>query len=170
MGVGTQITGCGQQIPSEPVPTSANQLCRNDFEACVIPVLTYIYNRKDTNGGVVSMDQSCRTVGCHAAESIGGGSGGAFSLNYDVNADFLAVNSQVNFSQPDQSNILLKPLGLRNHGGGHIFNTTNDLCYVTLQRWVNNQVFDQTSASCGQCVKVPEVTDANGTHLPSCGY
>src|ERR1051325_148591 len=88
---GLGVVGCGQPVPNGPPDATLGgtnaQLCQNDFQTCVMPVLSGQIKRR---GGAVI---SCTDGNCHAQ----GGSGGRFSLGSDVNANFTAAKSLINF-------------------------------------------------------------------------
>ncbi|MBI3899568.1 MAG: cytochrome c [Gammaproteobacteria bacterium] len=156
---GWGLVACGEKVPSERV-TSTSTLCANDFQTCVLPVLTSQIRRR---GGAVI---TC--VECHKP----GGNGGPFTLDTsDPDASFNAVRQQVNFTSPDESKLLVEPTQddvapsatAGPHGGGDIFPSRSDACYVAIHDWISNQVADQAASSCGLCTAV-----ANPT--ASCGY
>lgn len=144
------LAGCGQQVPEQAVAVQG-ALCSNDFQACVMPVLSGQIRRQD--GAVVS----CMNSTCHLA----GGNGGRFTLSAtDVNADMQVVQTLSNLDDPPSSPVLMKPAEEVTHGGGHVFSGRSDNCYVTVSKWISTKV-DPTS--CGKCVPVANT-------LTSCGF
>jgi len=152
------MISCGEQVPSL-VATTQNDLCQNDFDACVMPVMSGQITRR--GGAIVS----CMDSACHVA----GGSGGRFTLGTDNNANFQAIKNLVNMTSPPDSLLLVEPTQddvapsavAGTHGGGEIFPSRSDGCYVAISNWISNQVLTQTSSSCGLCTP-PSMT--------SCGY
>ena len=155
------LASCGDEVPVAPASQNTD-LCLNDFQNCVMPVLSGQIRR--SGGGVVS----CMDASCHVA----GGNGGRFTLGADVTANFEAVKSNfVNFASPHESLILVEPTldsvspsavaGF--HGGGDIFPSRSDACYVAIHNWISNQVVDQSSAACGLCAPIADT-------FASCGY
>ena len=141
------LAGCGQQVPEQAVATQG-VLCGNDFQACVMPVLSGQITRQ--GGAVVS----CMNSTCHLA----GGNGGRFTLSpTDVNADMQVVQTLSNLGDPNSSPVLVKPAEEVTHGGGHVFNGRTDNCYVAVYSWIKNQVdpaLGDADPSCGKCVAV----------------
>jgi hypothetical protein len=161
---GLGLLACGQQVPNERAVTSA-QLCANDFQNCVLPVLSGQIRRKG-QGPTESI--SCGQLSCHAPN----GNGGAFTLDVtNPSASLDAVLRQVDFTNPRDSRVLVEPTQddvapsptAAFHGGGDIFPSLSDACYVTIYNWISNQVGDQSSPACGSCIPVAD------TYL-SCGY
>ncbi len=165
IGVGALIclgilAACGQKVPTQQA-TTTNDVCANDFQTCVMPVLSGQIKRR---GGAII---SCMDGNCHAA----GGSGGRFTLGADVNANFLAAKSMTDLGNADESLLLVEPTqddvapsaAAGTHGGGEIFPTKSDACYVALRTWINNQVPNQSSANCGLCTPIANT-------FTSCGY
>lgn len=154
------VVSCGEQVPSQAVMTQ-NDLCQNDFETCVMPVLSGQIPRR---GGAVI---SCMDSNCH----VNGGSGGRFTLGADNNANFQAVKNLINMTSPQDSLLLVEPTQdnvapsavAGTHGGGEIFPSRSDACYTTISNWISNQVLTQTSSSCGLCTPVSNT-------MTSCGY
>jgi hypothetical protein len=157
---GLSVVACGERVPNERAVTSAD-VCQSDFERCVMPVLSGQIKRR---GGATI---SCSDGNCHAA----GGSGGRFSLGSDVNANFLAAKNFINLTSPDDSVLLVEPTqddvapsaGAGTHGGGEIFPSRSDACYLAIRNWASNQVADQTSPACGTCTPIAST-------FASCGY
>ncbi len=154
------LAACGEQVTNQPA-TSANDLCMSDFQNCVMPVLSGQIRRR---GGAVI---SCMDSNCHVA----GGSGGRFSLGSDVSANFRAAKNLVNLTNPSDSLLLVEPTQddvapsavAGTHGGGEIFPSKGDACYLAISNWVRNQVPDQTSLACGSCAPIAST-------FASCGY
>jgi hypothetical protein len=126
-----------------------------------MPVLSGQIRRR---GGAII---SCKDGNCHAP----GGNGGRFTLGADNSANFLVVKNFVSFTNPDDSLLLVEPTQddvspsavAAFHGGGEIFPSRSDACYVAVHNWINNQVLDQTSAACGLCTPIAST-------IASCGY
>jgi hypothetical protein len=155
------LAACGDQVPVAPASQDAD-LCLNDFQTCVMPVLSGQIRRR--GGAVVS----CMDGNCHVA----GGNGGRFTLGADVSANFEAVKSNfVNFASTHESLILVEPTqddvspsaAAAFHGGGEIFPSRSDACYVAIHDWMSNQVVNQSSAACGLCAPIADT-------FASCGY
>lgn len=157
---GLGLVACGEQVPNQRATTSSD-LCANDFQQCVMPVLSGQIRRR--GGAVVS----CMDSNCHAP----GGNGGRFTLGADNDANFLVVKSFVNFTGPHDSLLLVEPTQddvspsavAAFHGGGEIFPSRSDACYVAIYSWINNQVVDQSSPACGLCTPIAST-------FASCGY
>lgn len=157
---GLGLVACGVQVPNERATTSSD-LCFNDFQTCVMPVLSGQIRRR---GGAII---SCADGNCHAP----GGNGGRFALGSDDNANFLVVKNFVNFTSPDDSLVLVEPTQddvapsavAAFHGGGEIFPSKSDACYVAIRSWISNQVTDQASPACGTCTPIADT-------FASCGY
>ncbi|HMP17647.1 MAG TPA: DUF1549 domain-containing protein, partial [Gemmatales bacterium] len=98
------------------------------FERDVIPVLTKL---------------TCNTGSCHG--SMAGKGGLKLSLRgYDPESDYFAIARQafqrrVDLRHPEQSLLLLKPLGLLSHGGGQKLETDTPE-YETLLEWIKSGV------------------------------
>ncbi len=141
------LAGCGQQVPSQAV-TEPGVLCSNDFQACVMPVLSGQIRRQD--GATVS----CMDSTCHLA----GGNGGRFTLSAtDANADMQVVKTLADFGNPRSSPVLMKPAEEVTHGGGRVLSGRGDRCYLAIFSWISNQVdpaLGDASPSCGQCTPV----------------
>jgi len=154
------LASCGEQVPSEAASTQ-NDLCLNDFQVCVMPVLSGQIPRR--GGAIVS----CMDGNCHAP----GGSGGRFSLGTDIDANFQAAKSLINMTSPQDSLLLVEPTQddvapsavAGTHGGGEIFPSRSDACYLAISNWISNQVLTQSSPACGLC------TPPSNT-MTSCGY
>ena len=155
------LAACGEPVPVAPAAENAD-LCLNDFQTCVMPVLSGQIPRR--GGAVVS----CMDSNCHVA----GGNGGRFTLGSDVTANFRAVKSNfVNFASTHDSLILVEPTqddvspsaAAGPHGGGEIFPSRSNACYVAIHNWISNQVTSQSSATCGLC---PQVVNTS----TDCGY
>ena len=144
--VALAVAGCGPQVPEQAV-SQQGVLCSNDFQACVMPVLSGQIRRQD--GATVS----CMNSTCHLA----GGNGGRFTLSAtDVNADMQVVTTLADLANPHGSPILVKPAEEVTHGGGRVFSGRGDSCYLALYNWI-------TSSSCGQCTPV-------GNTSTDCGF
>ena len=150
------LAGCGQQVQQQAV-VAQGVLCTNDFQACVMPVLSGQIRRQD--GATVS----CMNSTCHLA----GGNGGRFTLSAtDVNADKQVVQTLSNLGDPHSSPVLVKPAEEVTHGGGRVFQGRTDSCYLAVFNWISNQVdpaLGDASPSCGQCVPVAST-------FTSCGF
>src|SRR5258707_12480958 len=109
VGVGARaLAGWGQQAASPAAP-QLGVLCSNDFQACVMPVLSGQIRRQD--GATVS----CMDSTCHLA----GGNGGRFTLSAtDANADRQVVRTLADLGNPHSSPVLMKPAEEVTHGGG----------------------------------------------------
>jgi len=157
---GLGLIACGQKPPNDPVVT-ASVPCANDFETCVMPILSGQIRRR---GGAII---SCADGNCHAP----GGNGGRFTLGSDVNANFLVAQNFIDFTNPDDSLLLVEPTQddvspsavAAFHGGGEIFPSKSDACYVAIRSWISRQVTDQNSQVCGTCTPVAST-------ITSCGY
>ena len=157
---GLGLVACGVEVPNQPATTSS-ELCLNDFETCVMPVLSGQIRRR--GGAVVS----CADGNCHAA----GGNGGRFTLGAYSAANFLVAKNFVNFTGPHDSLLLVEPAQddvspspvAAFHGGGEIFPSRTDACYLSIFDWISTQIPDQnTTAACG-CTPVADT-------FASCGY
>ena len=149
------LAGCGQQVPNQPV-TTQGVLCSNDFQACVMPVLSGQIRRED--GATVS----CMNSTCHLA----GGNGGRFTLSAtDVAADMQVVQTLSNLGDPHSSPVLVKPAEEVTHGGGHVFSGRSDNCYLALFTWISNQVdpaLGDASPACGKCAPIANTSTSCG--------
>jgi len=70
------------------------------------------------------------------------------------------------FSTPSDSKLLLEPLTgtfsvTGSHAGGDILFNRSDPCYLAIIDWINEQVNDENSSSCGLCTPPT---------LSACGY
>ena len=157
---GLGVLACGVDVPNQPAVTSA-ELCANDFDTCVMPVLSGQIRRR--GGAIVS----CTDSNCHAV----GGNGGRFTLGADNSVNFLVAKSFVNFTSPHDSLLLVEPTQddvspstvAAFHGGGEIFPSRTDACYLTIYNWISNQIPNQsTTGACG-CTPVAST-------FASCGY
>jgi hypothetical protein len=141
------LAGCGQQAPSQAV-TEPGVLCSNDFQACVMPVLSGQIRRQD------GVTVSCMDSTCHLA----GGNGGRFTLSAtDANADMQVVKTLADFGNPHSSPVLMKPAEEVTHGGGRVLSGRGDRCYLAIFNWISNQVdpaLGDASPACGQCTPV----------------
>jgi hypothetical protein len=149
------LAGCGQQVPEQAVATQG-VLCSNDFQACVMPVLSGQIKRQD---GVVV---SCMNSTCHLA----GGNGGRFTLSpTDVSADQQVVQTLSNLGDAHSSPVLMKPTEEVTHGGGRVFSGRSDSCYLAVFNWISNQVdpaLGDASPFCGKCVPVANTATSCG--------
>jgi hypothetical protein len=149
------LAACGQQVPQQAVATQG-VLCSNDFQACVMPVLSGQIRRQD--GATVS----CMNSTCHLA----GGNGGRFTLSAtDVNADMQVVQTLSDLGNPRSSPVLIKPAEEVTHGGGHVFSGRSDSCYLAVFNWISNQVdpaLGDASPTCGRCVPVANTATSCG--------
>jgi hypothetical protein len=150
------LAGCGQQVPSQAV-AEQSVLCSNDFQVCVMPVLSGQIRRQD--GATVS----CMDSTCHLA----GGNGGRFTLSAtDLNADMQVVKTLSDLANPHNSPVLMKPSEEVTHGGGRVLSGRGDACYLAVFNWISNQVdpaLGDTSPACGQCAPVAST-------FASCGF
>ena len=150
------LAGCGQEVPSQAVATQG-VLCSNDFQACVMPVLSGQIRRQD--GATVS----CMNSTCHLA----GGNGGRFTLSAtDLNADMQVVQTLSDLGNPHASPVLAKPAEEVTHGGGRVLSGRGDSCYLAVFNWISNQVdpaLGDASPSCGKCAPVANT-------FTSCGF
>lgn len=150
------LAACGQQVPSQAA-AGQGVLCSNDFQVCVMPVLSGQIRRQD--GATVS----CMDSTCHLA----GGNGGRFTLSpTDLNADMQVVMTLANLGDPHSSPVLMKPAEEVTHGGGRVLAGRGDSCYLAIYNWISNQVdpaLGDTSPSCGQCAAVANT-------FASCGF
>jgi len=153
--VSLALAGCGPQVPSQAV-AQQGVLCSNDFQACVMPVLSGQIRRQD--GATVS----CMNSTCHLA----GGNGGRFTLSAtDVNADMQVVMTLSDLANPHGSPILVKPAEEVTHGGGWVFSGRGDSCYLAIFNWLSNQVdpaLGDASPSCGRCTPVANTSTSCG--------
>lgn len=137
--------------------TTQGVLCSNDFQACVMPVLSGQIRRQD--GATVS----CMNSTCHLA----GGNGGRFTLSAtNVNADMQVVQTLSDLGNPHSSPVLIKPAQEVTHGGGQVFSGRSDNCYLAIYTWISTQVdpaLGDASPSCGQCIPVANT-------FTSCGF
>jgi hypothetical protein len=150
------LAGCGQQVPQQAV-AAQGLLCTNDFQACVMPVLSGQIRRED--GATVS----CMNSTCHLA----GGNGGRFTLSAtDLNADMQVVRTLSDLGNPHSGPVLVKPAEEVTHGGGRVFSGRGDSCYLAIYNWISNQVdpsLGDASPSCGLCTPVANT-------FTSCGF
>jgi hypothetical protein len=150
------LAGCGQQVPSQGV-AQLGVLCSNDFQTCVMPVLSGQIRRQD--GATVS----CMDSTCHLA----GGNGGRFTLSAtDLNANMQVAKTLADLEDPHNSPILMKPAEEVTHGGGRVLSGRNDSCYGAIYTWINTKAdptLGDASASCGLCTPV-------ATTSTSCGF
>jgi len=150
------LAGGGPQVPA-PAAAGQGVLCSNDFQVCVMPVLSGQVRRQD--GATVS----CMDSTCHLA----GGNGGRFTLSpTDLNADMQVVMTLANLGDPHSSPVLMKPAEEVTHGGGRVLSGRGDSCYLAIYNWISNQVdpaLGDTSPSCGQCAAVANT-------FASCGF
>lgn len=150
------LVGCGPQVPSQAV-VAQGVLCANDFQVCVMPVLSGQIRRQD--GATVS----CMDSTCH----LEGGNGGRFTLSAtDLNADKQVVMTLSDLGNPHASPVLMKPAEEVTHGGGRVLSGRTDSCYLAVFNWIGNQVdpaLGDASPSCGQCTPVPDT-------FTSCGF
>ena len=149
------LAGCGPQVPSQAV-TQQGVLCSNDFQACVMPVLSGQIRRQD--GATVS----CMNSTCHLA----GGNGGRFTLSAtDVNADMQVVTALSDLANPHNSPVLMKPAEEVTHGGGRVLSGRSDGCYLAIFNWLSNQVdpaLGDASPACGSCTPVADTSTSCG--------
>jgi len=150
------LAGCGQQVPSQAAATGQGVLCSNDFQVCVMPVLS---------GQILRQDKvlvSCMDSTCHLA----GGNGGRFTLSAtDLNADMQVVTTLANLANPHDSPVLMKPAQEVTHGGLRVLSGRGDSCYLAIYNWISNQVdpaLGDTSPSCGQCTPVANTSTSCG--------
>ncbi len=157
---GLGLLACGVEVPNQPAAT-ASELCANDFDNCVMPVLSGQIRRR---GGAII---SCTDGNCHAV----GGNGGRFTLGADNTVNFSVVKNFVNFTSPHDSLLLVEPTQddvspspvAAFHGGGEIFPSRTDACYLAIYNWISNQIPDaSTTGSCG-CTPIANT-------FTSCGY
>jgi hypothetical protein len=148
------LAGCGQQVPQQAVATQG-VLCSNDFQACVMPVLSGQIRRQDL------VTVSCMNSTCHLA----GGNGGRFTLSAtDLNANQQVVQTLSDLGNPPASPVLMKPAEEVTHGGGRVLSGRSDPCYVAIFNWINTQVdpaLGDASPLCGKCVQA---------NLAMCGF
>jgi hypothetical protein len=153
---------CGDPVPSQR-QSATEVLCLNNFQTCVMPVLSGQIRRR--GGSIVScMDSNCHVVG---------GSGGRLLLVADATANSEAIKANfVSFETVDESLILAEPLqddqtpaavaGIASfHGGGEIFPSRSDTCYLAISTWISEQVTSQ--GACSSCSAIANT-------LTSCGY
>jgi hypothetical protein len=156
VAVAAALVGCGQQVENGISPAQG-VLCSNDFQACVMPVLSGQIRRED--GATVS----CMNSTCHLA----GGNGGRFTLSAtDFNADMQVVTTLSDLANPPASPVLIKPAEEVTHGGGHVFSGRSDSCYLAISTWISNQVdpnLGDASPFCGHCTPVANT-------LTGCGF
>ncbi len=160
------IGGCGQNVAPTPAASQAtgSTLCFADYQRCVDPIF---HNVIHAQNGTISCTQGS---GCHLAPNP---SGGQFQLDPNAQSDSMEMHNNfttalqfVNFSNPSESFLLLKPsvagrVAGVGHAGGNVFPTETDACYVTIKTWISTQVDDENSPSCGSCT-APTIS--------SCGY
>jgi cytochrome c553 len=96
--------------------------------------------------------------GCHHE----GGQSPMFARSDDVNLAYQAVNPLINFSQPDQSTLVLKV------GGGHnCWVSDPKACADTMTTWIKAWVGNSATSSTGVTVTAPNSTDvAGGKQFP----
>jgi len=149
------LAGCGQQVPNQPVVTQGVQ-CSNDFQACVMPVLSGQIRRED--GATVS----CMNSTCHLV----GGNGGRFTLSQtDFAANQQVVQTLSDLGNPPSSPVLVKPAEEVTHGGGHVFQGRSDNCYVAIETWVSTHAdpaLGDTDPACGKCVAIANTSTSCG--------
>lgn len=155
------LGGCGEAIENAPV-ARGSELCQNDFEVCVMPILSASIKRRQGDF------RACTDSACH----VSGGNGGRFTLSFtDMNTNVTAImDNFVNFTFVEQSPLLTKPTAgdAAFHGGDDIFPGTSDQCYVAIRTWLAKQVPTRTDGTCGVCTTTPGAFVA--TPETSCGY
>ena len=145
------LYGC-DNVSTEDDPAGVANLCANVFEECISPLL-----QNPTMG-----NQSCASSTCHG---LSGGSGGGFKLNEnplngspEMTLNLNSAQAFVNPSNANQSKLLAEPLvgdsGIPTvgpHGGGDIFNSTADPCYLEILAWAqaNNSACPSSPVNCG---------------------
>lgn len=160
LGVVALLSSCGEQVQQQPSST-ANNPCQNDFQTCVMPIFNGQIRR--SGGAIVS----CMDSNCH----VSGGNGGRFTLGSNNDANYQAVKNLINLTNADDSLLLVEPTAdsaspsavAGTHGGGEIFPSRSDACYVKIRSWIANQVVDQSSPACGLCTPIANT-------FTSCGY
>ena len=149
------LAGCGPQVPSQAV-IAQGVLCSNDFQACVMPVLSGQIRRQD------GVTVSCMDSTCHLA----GGNGGRFTLSAtDPAADMQAVTTLADLGNPHSSPVLMKPAEEVTHGGGRVLSGRADSCYLAIYNWISNQVdpaLGDASPTCGRCTPVANTSTGCG--------
>lgn len=115
-------------------------------------------NSKFSTDVLPIFNSKCNNVGCH----IGAGSGGGLNLsstdNYLGDGESGVIgniksSSEISLTTPSQSQLLLKPLasaeggGSGSHGGGEIFNSTNDADYKTILCWIDSGAVNDLDSS-----------------------
>jgi hypothetical protein len=143
-------------VPNQAI-AQQGVLCSNDFQACVMPVLSGQIRRQD--GATVS----CMNSTCHLV----GGNGGRFTLSAtDVNADMQVVTALADLANPHNSPVLMKPAEEVTHGGGRVLSGRGDSCYLAIFTWLSTRAdpaLGDASPACGLCTPVANT-------FTSCGF
>ncbi len=158
------ISGCE---PVSDVDSSqqvaGKTLCLSDYAQCIDPI--FHTQMLGANGAI-----TCSSAGCH---DVSAGSGGGFKLfqsplpdSVDMLANFYTARSFANLNVAENSKLQLEPLTgtfsvTGSHTGGDIYMDINDECYQSILSWINKQVDNKDSDSCGACT---------APNLASCGY
>jgi hypothetical protein len=153
VAVALLLTNCGQTVAPAPAKTGST-LCYADYQKCVNPIFDAVIQ-----GQKGPATCAANGTGCHAQPAS---SGGGFKIfqnaqpdSPEMLANFYSTMSFANLPDPPNSKLLLKPDAAGRaffpHGGGNIFPTTTDVCYVAIKTWISNSVKDANAATCGQC-------------------
>jgi len=132
---------------------TGRSLCLEDYQICIDPIF-------HTNLLGSAGRATCSSSGCHDTNA---GSGGGFKLNTspalnseEMRSNFFTAQAFANFGDPSESKLVLEPLMgsfaiSGSHAGGDIIPNTVDPCYLAIIDWIDRQVNDENSSSCGQC-------------------
>ena len=163
-GVVLCITTCDPVEPvGENIEFAGRSLCLDNYQICVDPI--FHATLLGSAGNV-----SCSASGCHDTNA---GSGGGFKLftspplnSEEMLSNFFTAQAFANFNTPTDSTLLLEPLTgtfsiSGSHAGGDILFDEQDPCYLAILDWIENQVDNENSSGCGQCVPPT---------LSACGY
>ncbi len=153
--------------PVDPVGENTafagRSLCFENYQFCIDPI--FHANLLGSAGSV-----NCSSSGCHDTNA---GSGGGFKVflspalnSEEMLSNFYTAQAFANFSTPSDSKLLLEPLTgtfsvTGSHAGGDILFNRSDPCYLAIIDWINEQVNDENSSSCGLCTPPT---------LSACGY
>jgi len=158
------VAACDPVDPvGENTAFAGRSLCFQNYQFCVDPI--FHANLLGSAGSV-----NCSSSGCHDTNA---GSGGGFKVflspalnSEEMLSNFFTAQAFANFSAPPDSKLLLEPLTgtfsvSGSHAGGDILFDRSDPCYLAIIDWINEQVNDENSTSCGQCTPPT---------LSACGY
>ena len=139
------ITGCDSVDNPDQTNEQFQSLSYDDF---VTSEVFAVFDRPIGPNG-----ESCSDAACHHAVT---GQGGSFRVwpgitdgeSLEMRQNFLSAAAFVNIDKPEASALLLEPLtatdgpfpNVGEHGGGDIFDSTDDSDYRTIYNWASNPV------------------------------